>query len=144
MTHDYINFRKRVTVTVPETDGMPEHQLICYGLTSDDITSAREWRDLEDEYRRLSVGGRRPGDPREKVQCFFNRRIMTDEERLLGQRQQAILDRSHSYGIQALDETRSEVGAQEAEVAEGGGGGGDGRDEVPQDRDDYGSGSEGW
>jgi hypothetical protein len=79
-----VDYRVRCGVMVTLSDGTA-YEVIRYGVTSEDMCGF--WYDLPAPYAQLSRGGRRPGNPieMEKSRHYFNKRIMTDEERQEGQ-----------------------------------------------------------
>lgn len=105
---------------------------IRYGVQAKDVDGNRvlEVRDLDSPYAALSRGGRRPGRPAASPRHFFNKRIMTDEEKIGGQARPVQITRTLACGVivqggghvgvvGARNGERGTSGAQEAEAAGG-------------------------
>lgn len=85
---DYLNFRERCVV-----EGSTEYpyDVIYYGLAASDVPGALPMGEPCERTR-----GRRPGDPDVFRKHFFNKRIMTDDEKTAGK---AVQGGSDSAGL---------------------------------------------
>lgn len=118
---DYTDFRKRCARDA-EVDGL-ECVVIRYGVTAEetrDLMGIESHYELPDaNYRDLSIGGRRSGRPieNERGRHFFNKRIMTDEERVAGR--PAVQGRGDVGGVSAPTEAGGSGGVADVDRARG-------------------------
>lgn len=102
-----------------ETDTM-SHGLPCriirYGMTKAECNAplyCPAWYDVGTRYADLSVGGRRTPIENERGRHYFNKRIMTDEEKNRDLRAQTLQGHNDSRTIAALDREGSADGTGE-------------------------------
>lgn len=118
-----VNYRVRCE-TDTMIDGLP-CRIIRYGMTKAECNAplyCPAWYDVGTGYAELSVGGRRT--PRENEmpgRHYFNKRIMTDEEKNRDLRAQTLQAHSDSRSVAAPDGEGSADGVEElqANVTEG-------------------------
>jgi len=121
------DFRRRCALLVEATPEMPAHEVIYYGLTSRELG---RWDAKDLHWYQTDSRGRRPGQAHAERKHFFNKRIMTDDERIGGAAIQAGRDEDRiraRYGVGGASR------AEEAEAAArnaGGGGEGEGNERV--------------
>ncbi len=126
-----VDYTVRCVTLYPETDALPAHQMIRYGLSADEIhlhiVTPFETRDLDAPYAELSCGGRRPGQADAKSKHYFNKRIMLDGESIAGRPLRGGGDRDDQ---QARDASGGVGGAGQVAfpTTVAGGGAGDARD----------------
>ncbi len=123
------DWRKRCALLVEATSEMPEHRVIYYGLTSRELG---RWDAVDlPGYVGKSSRGRRSGQAQAHSRHFFNKRIMTDDERIGGAAVQASRDEDRiraRYGVGGASRT------EQVEAAAGSTGGGDSSTKVEEEK----------